>query len=117
VLDYLGIRSESDAAIESAGRAAKFRKKALNTVGNPWDGSDDVGVDVDVIAVFVDYKTNEIDGSVIQRGDKKCLVSPKYIADMKEFEKVIDDGEWQIVDYSEVKPAAVSMLYKVQLRR
>ncbi|TGE04631.1 hypothetical protein [Hymenobacter fodinae] len=67
-----------------------------------------------VKAVFTDYKDSEIDGEIIRRGDKRCLVagavSPKEI--------IVDgDDQYAIVTIEVVQPGDTLILSKVQVRR
>jgi hypothetical protein len=67
-----------------------------------------------VKAVFTEYKTDDIDGTVIQRGDKLCLIAGDVDQGL-----ILKDGldEYKIVSNAVVQPGDVVILSKLQVRR
>lgn len=75
-----------------------------------------------VPAVFIDYKNQEIDGTLVMVGDKKCLIAkldlPNTQPETKD--KILDqDGtEWKIVQVKTLQPGnlAETIMFTLQLR-
>jgi hypothetical protein len=67
-----------------------------------------------VKAVFTEYSAKEIDGQIIQRGDKRCLIAGEVSAS-----EIVQDGDSQytIVNIEQVMPGEELILSKVQVRR
>jgi len=77
-----------------------------------------------VKAVLFDYTNKEsgaanIDGEVIRSGDKKMLVSANDLtADIVLTDTVTVSGTvWRVMNIKITRPAAVTIIYEVQLRR
>ena len=66
-----------------------------------------------VKAVFTNYNDNQIDGSIVKRGDRLALcagdITPPTTNDVI--------GGFKIVAVEEVKPADTILLYKLQVRK
>ena len=75
------------------------------------DGSDTTRT---VRAVFTEYGAKEIDGQIIQRGDKRCLIAGEVNAS-----EVVRDGDndYTIVNIEQVMPGEELIISKVQVRR
>lgn len=110
--------------IKKNGRSVTFRSKSTTPSDplEPWLG---FGADTDttgVPAVFVDYKSNEIDGSIVQTGDKVCLIAALDLgATIRPKTKdIIVDGttNWNVVNVETVQPGNVAetILHKLQVR-
>lgn len=67
-----------------------------------------------VKAVQTDYKEEQIDGSIVKRGDKMFLISANGIVPPSTND-LIDD--WKVVNVNEVKTGDLPILYKVQVRK
>lgn len=67
-----------------------------------------------VKAVFRDYKAKDIDGTVIQTGDKLCLIAGAVDGD-----EIVVDGadQYAIKNVEAVQPGDTLILSKVQVRR
>lgn len=102
--------------IAEAGRDVILLNKQLGTF-NPNTNTVDDSVDTlrTVKAVFTLYQDKEVDGTIIQRGDKRCLVAGA----INPGETVIKDGarQYQIVDVQAVQPGETVILSKLQVRR
>ena len=67
-----------------------------------------------VKAVFTDYKEMQIDGSIVQRGDRLVLVAASGISEPLTNDEI--DG-YKVVNVKLVKPAETALLYKLQVRK
>lgn len=83
---------------------------------NPRTNTMSDGVDTSrtVKAVFRDYKAKDIDGTVIQTGDKLCLIAGAVDGD-----EIVMDGadQYAIISIEAVQPGNTLILSKVQVRR
>lgn len=72
-------------------------------------------VDVPISAVVTEFKLREIDGEIIQRGDKKVLTTSRPLKD----DILIDDDgtQYRILAVNEVRPGPTAILYKAQARK
>jgi len=75
-----------------------------------------------VPAVFIDYKNQEIDGTLVMLGDKKCLIAKLDLptTQPQTKDKILDqDGtEWKIVQVKTLQPGnlAETIMFTLQLR-
>jgi len=80
----------------------------------------DIYSDYSTYAVLTNYEDRHIDGTLIQEGDLKALISPFNLAVViKVTDKLVVDGiVWNIVRVPKVAPAGMSqvVLYKLQIR-
>ena len=104
--------------IKDKGRTVTLRSKS-DGVFDPLtsDFVDGTVTDRTPKALFTEYKSKDIDGSVIVRGDKMVL-----IADMSappDTNDVLIDGDEQyaIVNVGAIQPGDTPILYKLQVRR
>lgn len=72
-----------------------------------------------VYAVFTSYRASEIDGTIIRRDDKVCLIAASGASSEITTKNRIKEGSdtWEIVSIDLVKPGDVAILYKAQVRR
>lgn len=90
----------------------------------PWRGTDpdpEVGYEfsLEVVAVFIDYNEDEIDGDAVRRGDKRLLVAAKPVAgtDLLKADCLLDDGSvYGIIRGNLLKPGTTEILYDFQVR-
>lgn len=81
---------------------------------------DRVEYEFDVMAVFLDYETKQIDGTNILTGDQYCLVSPLEAAIPKGISATItraNGDTFSIKNIENLMPGDVSLLYTIQVRR
>lgn len=72
--------------------------------------------DTEVKAVFTAFRSDEVDGTLIQRGDKKVIVDAK--AAPQSGDAIIDGTtQYEIVDVMEVQPGEPTIIYKLQARK
>lgn len=74
-----------------------------------------------VIGIITNYRLSQIDGHLIRRGDKRCVIAANSLASgivLTDYEKLIDTGvSYKIKDIEPVKPGKVPLIYFLQLRR
>jgi len=104
----------SETPVDSAKPWRTYETTLPNSDGTP--GSELTGK-----AVRDEYTQEEIDDNLnIRHGDFKVYVSPKSVGDvdLKQFDAIELDGEtFEIEEVETIKPAAVALLYILQVRR
>lgn len=95
---------------------ARFGKTVqLRTVSNTGSDFNPILVphDEPIKAVIIDYKNNEIDGTLIKAQDKKMLTASA----VKLSDNIVDDSTaYSVVSVNKIAPGATVLVYKVQLR-
>jgi hypothetical protein len=108
--DYSSLAATAVGLIDKFGRDTTLR---TNTVSGTEFDPTIVATDETISAVFMGYKTNEVDGTLIKSNDKMILTYA--VIDLKN--EIIDGGKkYEVVNVQEVKPGITPMIYKVQLR-
>ena len=122
MVDYNSAKTTATRLLSENGRAVTIISNGPNT-GTAWNPEYGAAVQTPVTAVVTKYKTNEIDGTIIRKEDKKMLIDADDIqaaidaGGPIETQKIKDgDTEYSIIDVEEIKPGPVSILSKVQCR-
>lgn len=110
--------------IAKNGRKVTFRVLSTTPVNpaEPW-GPNTPDTDIkNVDAVFVEYQSPEIDGTLIQQGDKKCLIAKLSLPniDPKIENKIVESNgsTWNIVRINTLQPGGLdeTIMYTIQVR-
>lgn len=72
---------------------------------------------VEGMAVILDFRNSEVDGTVIQSGDAKLILEPAAGIPDNGMTTNINGKTWRVHDWSPLAPAGDVVLYKIQLRR
>lgn len=125
-IDYTKLASQTRALIEANGRAVslvKYDETAADT-SKPWRDRDTAGdTTIAATAILVPYEADDTDGSLVRRGDQRCLLAAASAEvsgqDIENFDAVQDSvtGEWKIETVSVIQPGNVVVLYDIQLRQ
>lgn len=111
-IDYNKALASAKRLIRENGRDVTVR--TFTASGDEWNPVQ-VPNDVVVKAVQTQFKAEEIDGTLIRTDDKLFLIAGG--ADISLAKRLIDGGiDYEVVNVREVKPGAVSILWKVQVR-
>lgn len=129
MVDYANMLLVAERLVEANGRTVTVTREDRTPAdpAKPWEGQADPGTDsaLALLAVLLEYDTDEVDGTVIERSDMRALVAAKSAddaagaaVDLTTYDH-LDDGadHWRIVGARKVKPGAVVLLYDLQLRR
>ena len=109
--NYARSKSTADRLLERFGRQAEML--AIKTSGSSFDPIE-TEVKEPVIIVQLEFTEKDTDFVKVKKSDIKLLIEAD--ANLKEFQKIIDDGiEYEIVDYTPVRPGPVRILYKAHL--
>ena len=93
----------------------------------PWRANLDTDdISLVVKAVNANFKNEDIDGTLVRRGDKLFLIAAKTIeetvvfseiSDVEKYDELLDGITlWKIVSVDTVAPGDSNILYKVQVR-
>ena len=97
--------------IAKYGRPMTLRSQA--TSGTAWDPTI-VTTDTTINGVVVDYSLFEIDGTLVQRVDKRILVGAAVVPTVAM--KIVDGVEMSVMNVKEIKPGDTVIAYEVQAR-
>ena len=117
------IAAEIDAALaQVAGEvgAGAFKVTLVETIDTrqkPWDDGEQSTISYEVNALISDYSQSMIDGTLIERGDKKFLIAGNA-PDIQDHWQIISNGEtYNIINIMRLAPSGVTITYEVQARR
>lgn len=116
--DYTELAAVADELIVEFGQAVTVRHRTAGAY-DPATGSAAVTVtdELGSGAVF-DYATKQIDGSMIQRGDKYVLLSPAGVTAPEPDDRILVGAtEYGVVSVNTTSPAGTAVLHTVQIRR
>lgn len=119
-IDYADLLEKTQTTIRENGRSVTLVKNdnTPDDPNKPWLGSTGADTESIVTAVFGSYGSHEVDGTDVQRGDKKLLVDGNNGIDLSGYDQIKEGSNiWEIVGYDEVKPADTTLLYIVQVRQ
>jgi hypothetical protein len=91
----------------------------VSDVVKPWRGNA-AGSPTAAVGVFVRYKSNEVDGDHIRRGDQKILIIPSETIDIENgtiIKDSLDDSNWNVVDIEKITNKSDILLYILQVRQ
>jgi len=91
----------------------------LQDTDKPWRGNK-AGTADNEIGVFVRYKSREVDGDEIRRGDQKVLTIPSENIDIEDGTKLVDSldsSSWHVVNVEKITSGSDILLYILQIRQ
>ena len=112
--DYGSTKGTVDRLIANFGASLAFSRDTAETfdpaTGQTTSTTQSFSRDV----VWTEYRNQEIDGTTVQRGDARLLISGEVLIG----DKVVKNGtEWRIIDVSPLQPADTAVLYTAQARQ
>lgn len=121
--DWNAIAAEVDAALKSVGSTdAGFTAVLAQTTvtgGDPWNPGSGTSTTVNTnVTVVVDtYEKSEIDGTTIQAGDRKVLMTAIAGVEPKPSDVLTISGTaYTVINVWPLAPAGVTVMYEVQAR-
>lgn len=117
--NYEGLQGTAQAQVADKGRNISY----ISVNGGTYDPSTDaISGDSEttstIKALFLDFKTNQVDGTIIQADDKLVLIDGAASITPKIDDKITDGYDtYKIVGVKTVKPGGTILLYKLQARR
>ncbi len=124
-MNHAAFAALAESMIAQNGRQITVTKSGSAPVvgGKPWQGvsnaagSGSPGATSTVYGVFTEYAERQIDGTIIRRGDKKCLVAGTA-AGLETYDAIKDGAAtWQIVKTTTLEPGPTRLLYEFQVRQ
>ena len=130
-LNYANFRTTAERLIEENGRDVSLvRRDQGNPVDSakPWrDSTEAATITFIVKGVIIDFEKEDIDGSLVRRGDKRVLISAKSVSDeggsaanliIEDYDHVLDAGvRWKIKDVNLIEPGDTRIMYDLQIRQ
>lgn len=121
--NWPAIAAEVDAALKSVGSTDAGFTAVLSqttvTGGNPWDpgSGSSTTVNTDVTVVVSEYALSEIDGTTIQAGDRKVLMTATAgVAPKPSNVLTISGTAYTVINAMPLAPAGIAVMYEVQAR-
>ena len=129
-LNYTRMAATAERLIEENGRSLTLVKsgEVLEVPAEPWgpDTTTDE-ITITVIGAIVDFENEAQDGTLIMRGDKRCLIAHDSVVDaagssdptdIEKFDRLTDGGvDWKIVEVTTWQPGDTRIFYDLQLRK
>lgn len=121
--DWNAIAAEVDAALKSVGSTdAGFTAVLTQTSvagGDAWDpgSGTETTVNTDVTIVVSEYALSEIDGTTIQAGDRKVLMTATAGVEPRPSDVLTISGKaYTVINAMPLAPAGIVVMYEVQAR-
>lgn len=127
-LNYENLANTAERLIEENGRDLTLIKGS-ETVADPtkpWREDLVAGeTRFTIKGVIVRYDNEDIDGTLIKRGDRQALVAHNSVEDestgsviIEKFDRVLDGGvDWKIIEVTSWEPGDTRIFYDMQLRQ
>jgi len=113
--DYSSLATTGASLISKFGRDVTLKHVTEGSYDFSTGGvSGDSVTSETVKAVFTNYNDGQIDGSIVQRGDRLVLVSNDVTSEPKTNDII---GGFKIVGVETIQPANDVLLYKLQVRK
>ena len=128
-LDYENFRTLAERLIGENGRTLTLIKIDRGNpvdVSEPWrDSTDAAEVLIPITGVFIEFETEDIDGTQVRRGDKRVLVAAidveqanKAAEDVENFDKILDGlVSWKIQSVEIIEPGSLTIMYDLHVRQ
>lgn len=123
--DYSTIAATGLRLISEYGKSITVKRvNRVFDTDKPWkkdtsSAAEQPDTDHTVMGVIADFNHREVDGEIIQTGDRRLLVAAQGLAFEFDLRDLIVDGsdQWRIVNINTVAPGATTLLYDLQLRQ
>lgn len=121
--DYAAEREEADATLKEDGAAILLRHTPPGVVnGGTGEVTPGVTVEVPTYGLLKAYRSSEIDGSTVVRGDLKCLSSAQQLflqgqTPAAGWTCTIGTTVYRVMDAEAVATGGIPFLYRLQLRK
>lgn len=117
--DYARARQTADRLLTRFGQSATLRQTTVSG-GDGWDpgSGDTVVTDTTITVAVLEYEVGQIDGTVIQNGDRRVFVSAQGVgvtpapADVL----IVGSDQLRIVNVKPLSPASTVVMWECQCR-
>lgn len=114
---YAGLVTTAAKLLKDKGQPMVIRRKAVVS-RDPAAGTVTTAAQQDFVVhgVLVNYNTQLVADSLVQKGDRQAIIEGGVVAPTKEDQLVAEGRTWAIVDFESVNPAGTTVIYKLQVR-
>ena len=128
-LDYVSFRLLAERLINENGRSFTLTRKDQGnpeTLSKPWRSSTKVAeISFAVVGVFVEFEKDEVDGTLVKRGDKRLFIAAKDIDDqapantnIEDYDEITDGAiAYRIINAQVIEPGPTRIMYELQVRQ
>lgn len=128
-LNYANFRLLAERLINENGRTMTLTRQDQGNASDPtkpWRSSTGAAeISFPVVGVVIEYEKDEVDGTLILRGDKRLLVAAKDIDDaspantkVEDYSKITDGAVvYRIINAQVIEPGDTRILYDLQVRQ
>ena len=91
----------------------------VSDAGKPWRGND-AGTPTNATGVFFFYKSSEVDGDHIRRGDQRVILYPSETIDIEAGIKIVDsldNSSWNVIDVQKISHKSDILAFILQIRQ
>ena len=130
MVNYVSLANLAERLIEENGRTFTLVQAGETAVdpAKPYGPDTTAGqTRHTVLGVITEFENEDIDGTLIRRGDKRCLIAHNSIVDVasgtesliiEEFDTLEDGTEvWKIEGVETIHPGDTRIMYDLQLRK
>jgi hypothetical protein len=114
--NWAAIALEVSEALGSVGFIATHRRTTTGVPINEWTPGAPIEVDTPVVILSGSFEFDEIDGTVIDRKDRKLTMEAKNIVPEPGDDLIIAGVLHEIITVMPLDPGGVALLYEVQAR-
>ncbi len=130
-LNYTNFRTLAERLIEENGRDLSLVRRDQDNPSDPakpWrDSTEAATITFIVKGVIIDFDKEDVDGSLVRRGDKMVLIADKSVIDeggsaanliIEDYDEIRDAGvRWKILDANLIQPGDTRILYILHARQ
>ncbi len=131
MVNFANLKALAERLVEANGRNLTLvRRDQGNLVDptEPWRGSTEAAeISFVVKGVFTEFEKEDIDGSLVRRGDKRVLIADQSVIDesggasnlkIEDYDHILDDGvRWKILSVENIQPGPIKIFYDVHVRQ
>lgn len=131
MVNITSLRLVAERLIEANGRTISLVRRDEVTPLDPtkeWRANTTTTqVTISVIGAFIDFDSDDLDGTIIRRGTKRVLVSAKSaeeagvnsLTDIENYDRLLDadNTSWSIDAVSVIQPGTEKVAYDVRVSR
>lgn len=130
-LNYSNFRSLAERLIEENGRDIQLVRRDQGNptdADKPWRESTEAAtITVTVKGVIIEFESEDFDGSLVRRGDKRILIADKSVIDegggaanlnIEDYDHVLDASvRWKIINADLIEPGDTRIMFDLQVRK
>jgi len=91
-------------------------KQVASPPVNPWDAPAGAPTETELPAVIGMYARSQIDGTIIQQGDRRVLIASQGVTPSTADTLEISGTDYRIINVEEIAPSGVPIYFECQAR-